>query len=276
MNLDTRIETALRAALDADPSNTPMPLADLKETALGRRRRERLLMWTVGGLVLLVFVFVAIQAGIEPSDVAEDDVSLFEGEVLLSTDPYVVVQGAEAPEPQFDTSGLGLEQPLTPLTDLGRIAAVVDQYLGFAGDPEVLRITTVGTTGGGQDTVILHLYETDQFSDRRLQYRCILPSAGCGGEFLDDPTVDSEQLLQPDPRDQPTYEVGGPGHVTWDAPPGASVVVLTVNGNPVWQRPIGGVAVFDTQLVDGDRFDIKALDENGVTLINHAFTARNE
>lgn len=276
MNLDTRIKTALKAAADAEPSNTPMPLADVKETALRRRRRERLVAWTVSGLALLAVVFtLTIQAGVEPSDVAKVEVSVADGEVLLSTDPDVVVQGAVSPVPQFDTSELGVEQPMTPLTDIGRIEAVVDVYVEHAVDPEVLRITTVGTTVGGQDTVILHLYETDRFSDRRLQLRCTLPSGGCLGEFLD-PTVDPDQLLQPDPRNEPSYEVGGPGHVTWDAPPGTFVVVLSVNGDPVWQRPISGVAVFDTQLVDGDRFEIKALDENGVTLINHMFTARNE
>lgn len=275
MNLDTRIETALKAAADAEPSNTPLPLADVKETAVRRRRRERLVAWTLSGLALLAVVFtLAIQAGVEP--VAEGEVSVADGEVLLSTDPVVVVQGAASPEPQFDTTSLGVEQPLTPLIDIERIEAVVELHVGFAVDPEVLRITTVGTTVGGQDTVILHLNETDRFSDRRLQLRCILPSGGCGGEFLDDPTFDPEQFLQPDPRDEPSYEVGGPGHVTWDAPPGTSVVVLTVNGDSVWQRPISGVAVFDTQLVDGDRFEVKALDENGVSLIDHVFTASNE
>lgn len=275
MNLDTRIETALKAAADAEPSNTPLPLADVKQTAYGRRRRERLVAWTLSGLALLAVVFtLAIQAGVEP--VAEGEVSVADGEVLLSVDPVVVVQGAASPEPQFGTTSLGVEQPLTPLIDIERIEAVVELHVGFAVDPEVLRITTVGTTVGGQDTVILHLYETDRFSDRRLQLRCTLPSGGCAGEFLDDPTFDPEQLLQPDPRDEPSYEVGGPGHVTWDAPPGTSVVVLTVNGDSVWQRPISGVAVFDTQLVDGDRFEVKALDENGVTLIDHIFTASNE
>jgi hypothetical protein len=276
VTLDTRIEASLKAAIDAEPSNTPSPLANVMETALGRRRRERIVAWTLSGLALLAVVFtLTIQTGVEPSDVAEDDVSLSKGEVLLSTDPVVVVQGAASPEPQFDTANLGVEQPLTPLTDLGRIEAVVELHVEYAVDPEVLRITTVGTTVGGQDTVILHLYETDRFSDRRLQLRCTLPSGGCFGEFLDDPSIDPEQLLQPDPRDEPTFEVGSPGHVTWDAPPGTSVVVLTVNGDPVWQRPISGVSVFDTQLVDGDRFEIKALDERGVALIDHAFTASN-
>jgi hypothetical protein len=276
VTLDTRIEASLKAAVYAEPLNTPSPLADLKEAALGRRRRERIVAWTLSGLAVLAVVFtLTIQAGVQPADVAEDDVSLSEGEVLLATDPVVVVQGAASPEPQFDTATLGVEQPLTPLTDIDRVEAVVDLHVGFAVDPEVLRVTTVGTTVGGQDTVILHLYGTDRFSDRRLQLRCTLPSGGCGGEALDDPSIDPEQLLQPDPRDEPSFEVGGPGHVTWDAPLGTSVVVLTVNGDPVWQRPISGVAVFDTQLVDGDRFEIKALDENGVALIDHAFTASN-
>lgn len=276
MNLDARIETALKAAADAEPSNTPLALSDVKQTALGRRRRERLVVWTGGGLALLAVVFaLAVRVGVEPSDVAENDVTLLEGEVLISTDPYVVVQGASAPEPQFDTSGLGIEQPLTPLTDIGLIASVVDLHVRSVVEPEVLRIISVGTTVGGQDTVILHLFETEPDSDRRWQFRCTLPSGGCFGTFLGNPTFDPEQLLQPGPGDQPTYEIGGPGHVTWDAPPGTSVVVLTVNGNPVWQRPVGGVAVFNIQLVDGDRFKISALDKNGVTLINHALTARN-
>lgn len=276
MTLDTRIEASLKAAVAAEPSNTPSPLADVKATALARRRRERLATWALSGLALLAIVFTLIlQDGVEPSVVAQDDVVLSDGEVLLSTDPVVVVQGAMSPEPQFDTSSLGIEQPLAPLTDIDRIGAVVELQVTSAVDPEVLRVTSVGTTVGGQDTVILHLNETDRFSDRRLQMRCTLPSGGCFGELLDDPTIDPDQLLQPDPRNEPSSVVGGPGQVTWDSPSGTSVVVLTVNGEPVWQRPIGGVAVFDTELVDGDRWEIEAVDQNGATITSHAFTARN-
>jgi hypothetical protein len=49
---------------------------------------------------------------------------------------------------------------------------------------------------------------------------------------------------------------------------------MTVNGEGVWQRPIAGVAVFDTNLFDGDQLQIVALDQQGTILTSFELVAR--
>lgn len=267
MSLETRIKAGLRTAVDVEPASRPASVSAVKAAAERRNRRNRFAGLTVSGLALVVAVIVmTILAGVEGPYVGE-------GEVLLATDP-VVVRGAASPEPQFDTSGLGIEEPLSPLMDIAKALEVVRIETE---DGQLIRVTTIGTTVGGHDAIVLH-YEGTVFSGRRLQLRCLLTSPGggsCGGHDLQNVINEPGGLVQPESPTEPnSYEVGVPGVLMWDAPPGTSIVVLTVNGEPKWQRPIGGVAVFDTNLVDGDRFTLAALDEYGDDLRSFAITAR--
>lgn len=276
MSLETRIRSGLKAAAANESAGKPTDIEEVKAAAAKRVRRDRSFRFATTGIALLTVVLVVANlVAINQEETVPVAPVLAEGETLLATDP-VIVQGAPAPEPLFDTGSLGVEQPLTPLSEIRRIEAAVALHLQMASDPELLRITSVGTTTGGNDIVILHLYENSPIDGRRLQTRCVIPSGGCAGEFVDDPAIDPTELLQPDPRDGPTHVVGGPGQLTWDVPLNAAVVVLTVNGDPVWQRPIAGVVVFDTVLVDGDRFEGESLDETGNPLTSFALTARDE
>ncbi len=144
MNLDTRIKEGLRAAADAEPALTPAALSGVKANARQRERRNRLVGFAVGALALVAVVFVTtIYGGVEGPYVAE-------GERLLATDP-VVVQGALSPNPRFDTSVLGVEEPLSPLTD-STLALEVVQLV--TEDGQLVRVTTVGTTVDGFNTII--------------------------------------------------------------------------------------------------------------------------
>ncbi len=176
----------------------------------------------------------------------------------------------------FDTTNLGMEAPLTPLTDSTRALAVSGPVgLGASEDREIIRVTTIGTTVDGVDSVILHANETDA-RGRRHQIRCIIAGgASCGGESIEDAANEPNGLLQPTSPNEPSiYGVGGADVLAWDVPPGTSVIVMTVNGKAVWQRPIAGVAVFDTDLFDGDQLQIVALDRQGTILASFELIAR--
>ena len=270
MNLDTRIKSGLRAAIEAEPANTPTSVMGVKATAERRRRRDRLVGLTISGLALAAVVFaLTIRADVNQPYVAN-------GEVLLSTDP-VVVQGAPSPEPEFDTSKLGIDQSLTPMTDASVALAVVEPDLESATDGEVIRVTTLGTTVAGREAVILHAYQT-QDDGQRIQVRCLVAPFGgtsCGGYDVQDIITEPGGLARPESPNEPSiYTVGGAAVLMWDVPQGTSVVVMTVNGEAVWQRPIAGVAVFDTDLFDGDQLQIVALDQQGAILASFELVAR--
>jgi hypothetical protein len=268
MSIESRIESGLRAAVEAEPVGTPAPLSDVKTAARRQTRQERAAWWIGGAALTAAVVFLTIQARVEEPYIGA-------GENLLATDP-VVVQGAPSPEPSFDTTNLGIETPLTPLTDSTRaLALAVLLGLGASEDREIIRVTTIGITVGGIDSVILHANETGP-SGRRLQIRCIIANgASCGGESIEYAANEPNGLLQPTSPNEPSiYGVGGADVLAWDVPPGTSVVVLTVNDESMWQRPIADVAVFDTVLFDGDRFQMAALDQQGTILSSFEIVAR--
>lgn len=266
MNLDSRIKSGLRTAIEAEPANTPTSVLRVKATAERKRRRERLVGLTISGLALATVVFtLTIRADVNQPYVAD-------GEVLLATDP-VVVQGAPSPEPLFDTSGLGIEEPLSPITD-AELAYELARPLSE--DDQLIRVTTIGTTVGGVHAAIQHKEEPD-LSDGRIQTRCLLAipgGASCIGEDVDAVINEPGGLVQPGSSAEPdSYGVGGSDVLMWNVPSGTSVAVLTINGESVWQRPVAGVAVFDTVLYEGDRFTLTALDNNGTELAIVQMTA---
>lgn len=266
MNLDTRIKSGLRAAIEAEPANTPASLSGVMATAERRKRSESLVGLTVSGLALAaVVVTLTIRADVNEPYVAE-------GEILLATDP-VVVQGVLSPEPQFDTSGLGIEEPLSPITD-AELADELARHLSE--DDQLIRVTTIGTTVGGVHAAIQHS-EGPGLSDGRIQTGCLLTipgGASCSGQDLEAVINEPGGLVQPGSSAEPiSYGVGGSDVLMWDVPPETSVVVLTINGESAWQRPVSGVAVFDTVLYEGDRFTLSALDNNGTELAVVQMTA---
>ena len=267
MSIESRIESGLKAAVEAEPVRTPAPLSDVKATARRQTRQGRAARWTASGVALAAAVaFLTIQTGVEEAYVGK-------GETLLATDP-IVVQGAPSPEPLFDTSGLGIEEPLSPITD-AELAYELARPLSE--DDQHIRVTTIGTTVGGVHAAIQHVEEPG-LSDGRIQTRCLLTipgGASCIGEDVEAVINEPGGLVQPGSSAEPdSYGVGGPDVLMWDVPTGTSVVVLTVNGESVWQRPIADVAVFDTDLFDGDKFQVTALDQHGNILESFELVAR--
>lgn len=139
MTLDTRIEASLKAAVAAEPLNTPSPLDDVKATALARRRRERLAVWTVSGLALLAIVFTfVVQDDVEPSVVgsgvaSEPDPSLPMATVATLPLPPtggLVVPGCD--DTAACASGFVLDDGVFYNLDCGAVrnSAVSDEVIG--------------------------------------------------------------------------------------------------------------------------------------------------
>ena len=252
MKLDELIRTNLEAVANAVPSAEPLPVADIRRRG-HRRRRNRRLALVVGISVLVIGTLYLVnpRAALEHAYVAD-------GETLVSTEP-AVVQGAESPEPRFDTADLGPEVSLTPISDFTNAVDRAKQLT----EGIIIKITLLGTTPGGVNAMIIHSEQNDPDLGL-LQVRCVATDLGaaCSGNRIAD-LVDEPGGLMPSQPTGPVYVVGEEADLTWEVPANASVVMLSVNGERRWQRPVGGVAVFDAELFDGDRLQLTAFDATG-------------
>lgn len=269
----------------ADEAPEPVPLEELHTVlalpeAMGRDRwLTRRPVWVAAVVATAVLV---LGAGVSLlTNTGGDDIYVADGETLISADPPIV-QGAESPEPEFDTSGLGDEVPLAPVTDSLRIveAATTLQTGGLPG--EIIRITVLGETPEGVLALIVHA-EGEDLRGNPIQLRCQTTTLGgtqtCGGGLDLEEVADMPGGLIPaQPGGGPNYTVGeAPDDHTmiWEVPPETSVVTLTVNDETRWQRPVAGVAVFITDLVFGDRFELAAFDARGNTLDSVSVVTRH-
>lgn len=251
MTLDDQIRSNLNSVADTVPRSDSSPVDKIKRRGQMRRRNRYVGLGVVAVLVVTATVLL--------SSSGTDEVFMADGEKLISTDPPIL-QGAESPEPEFDTSGLGDEAPLTPVSDITRIVTLASRHP----NGELLRITVVGETPDGVLALVVHS-EDDNPDLGRLQMRCVTTEMGssCAGTQIENVADFPGGLLPGEPGSGPTYTVGGEGDLTWEVPSDTAVVALDLNGELRWQRPVADVAVFITHFADGDRFELTAYDADG-------------
>lgn len=251
MTLDDQIRSNLNFVADTVPRSDSSPVDSIKRRGRMRRRNRYVGLGALAVLVVVGTVFL--------SSSRTDEVFMADGEVLISTDPPIV-QGAESTEPQFDTSGLGDEAQLTPISDIEQIVNLASRHP----NGEIVRITVLGETPEGVLALVVHS-EGDDPDLGPLHMRCVTTELGssCAGTETEN-TVDMPGGLLPgEPGSGPTYTVGGEGELTWEVPAQTSIVALDHNGDLTWQRPVADVAAFITDFVDGDRFELTAYDSQG-------------
>ena len=269
MTLDSQLQAAADETRERLSGFTPPPVPS-------SRQRLAPIAWMASAAALVVSVVV--WSGITPlSRPADDEVYLGPGETLLSDKP-TVVQGAPSVEPLFNVAELGEEAPLGPVTDLTELVAQVQENR----EGEVLRITAIGVTGDGATVALVHADEVG-LDLRPLRLVCLWIDgwfSTCSGTPIDEiadqpgglPDLQTESELVP-----LVYTIPGPSLLAaGSAPEGTSVVVFTSNGTSMWQRPVGGIAVFDIDLREGDVFVLTALDANGDTIMRRATTAGDD
>ncbi len=261
MKLDSR----LQAATD----ETRRQLSGLTPPPIQSSHRRLVSIAGIAAATALV-VAVVVWLGITPLNrPADEEVYLGPGEILLLEEP-IVVQGAPAAEARFNVAELGEEAMLGPVTDITMLVSQVERMT--MGD--VLRITVIGVTGDGA-TVALVLAKGMRPDVGPLRLSCVWRddwSSVCSWDLIEEIPSGPGGLPTPD---HPSTAYGiGPSTLYWEpAPEGTSVVVFTSNDTSKWQRPIGGVAVFDTDLRDGDEFLLTALDADGNTIGGQFMTA---
>lgn len=184
-----------------------------------------------------------IDQGSSPDE--RQQVYVVDGEQLLATQPTVVI-GAQSPEPRFDTSDLGAEVTLAPITD---VAKILRQAAGIAypGD-EIIKVTVLGTTPQGTEALVVYSNEYYNPVSGPSQTRFMLfgdDAVGSGSLLSDLTNAPGGLAPRPPIGEQWTPEdQEGRTHLWWHVPTDVSVVVMSFNGEQTWQRPIDGTVIF--------------------------------
>ena len=251
MSFEEIVRENLVLVSEGIPRSKALPIEAVKIRGRTRRRNR----WVGTASIILVVV-----AGILlVSNAQSGGVPLADGELLVSLNPPIV-QGSESVPPQFDISELGPQAPLAPSTDTTRILALASR-----GDRDIVRITILGETPEGHLALVVNSEDRAESHSEQFHYRCLTTElgGGCNGTQLENMAAYPDGYLPGHPGGAPTIAVGGEGFVGWEVPPETSVVTIEHNGDLRWQRPIADVAVFTTNLQQGDRLVLTALDFKG-------------
>lgn len=209
-----------------------------------KRFRPSTLRWvTAITAVLVLTVTIWPQVGIEPPFEVKP------GEKLLSVDPPVV-GGASGPVPQFDTSSLGTERQLREIDD---IRATADQ-METQTRGRLLKVTVVGMTELGSMAAFIDSSNLP----------CIWIDAR-SGKSCSVVTSSSDMPI--------TITRGLSGTIAWGPLPSeVSAVVLEYGGMKLWQRPVAGIGLFDTDMSEGEDYVLTAIDPSGEPILTETAT----
>ncbi len=232
-------ESRLRRAAE----DTHRTISGLRPPSLRPERRLPLsLRWAVAAAVILTALLIPLMQVGQP---VAQPLDLGPGEVVLLEEP-LVVKGAPAPSPEFDASKLGTRAGLGDIEDPSLLARMTLFYPENT-NATIVKITVIGVTDAGSTAAILHRSITKCLWVRTGDYQsCRLFGT------LDAPGVNSRGLA---------------GAMVWGPlPEGTSVVGLHYGQTSLWQEPVGGYALFDTDMGDGDQFALTAYGSDGESL----------
>lgn len=209
-----------------------------------------------------------ISLNVAPSQ--DQDVYLADGEKLLSTHPTVVT-GAYSPEPRFDTSDLGEEVTLAPITDVARILRrAADMTYP---DAEIIRVTVLGTTPQGTEALVVHSIHHDPENDPSQERYMLFGDNAVGTEtpikeLTNEPggLVPQRTAYAQGPWTPDDWE--GQRYAWWHVPTDTSVVVMSFNGEQKWQRPIDATVIFKYE--SAINIEFTALNSIGETIASYS------
>ncbi len=236
-------------------------------------------------VMVLVGLGVAfLNSGAEEVNVSADGVVILPGETVLSEDP-LIVSAAPAPEPAFDTSGLGQEVVIDPVVELD---VGIEELIGRTGtsglSPGTLVKATVIGRLDGQPWVTAVWDKAATETPVPVEAGQVFRSwslAGTGGSSVGDPVEQgSLRYLEPpaleDDWDDGVGFTTPEGTVEWGPLPAeVSVVTFADDEDVLWTRPSGGVALIPSSIDPGESFTVEAFDADGELLATITQTAPN-
>ena len=249
--------------------------------------------WSVAAVAATVLVAVglgavfAIRGDGEQATVADGVDFLLPGEVVLNDDPLTVIP-APAPEPEFDTSELGTEVLFEPVNQSDdETTALIEDALRAISPDETLQPTKVTLAGriDGQPWMIVVADAPNtngiggRSAEENLRQRIVVSQTGgsASGEFV--PRDSLEMIEAPhvdDASRSPAYSFSAPtGWLDWsDLPAETAVVAFSDADQELWMRPRAGMAAFETQFDNGERFELTAYDASGTVIRTLSETVR--
>jgi hypothetical protein len=236
-----------RASTQMPPVRTPRPHVATNRLIAG-----------VGVAVATVAVVLPLILVNLPASDTTPIVEVGQGETVLLEDPRVV-RGTLGPEPAFDTSSLGVEIPLLDPSDIeGSILRVEENLLSPTDQVESHLVA--GELASGSMAGIV------QTTGERGWCLWIIPPTearpSCTSRYDNSP----EAVIGVNPgTDFPTDEANDlRGTYAWGPlPPEVSVVTVAYGDTTLWQRPVGGIALFDIDNPNRDHISYTAYDAHG-------------
>lgn len=263
MTLSRHQEEKMRRAIGVLVDTTPpgFDFEELGSSTLAPKRRPQVPGWLA---FATAFLLVAVLGGLavwatlsEQSDsvTASDPAS---GEVVLLQDP-LVVRGADSPEPLFDTSQLGTEVVLSEPADIGATIVRIEEWLEDVEEDDIIKYVVAGAISTGAQAGTL------ETSSERGWGLWIVPPTDALPSWSGRNDNESESLIGWHPgTDSPTEADDLQGTLAWGPlPPETSVITASYGDTTVWQRPVGGIAVFDITNPAQHPIVWTAYDQNG-------------
>lgn len=183
--------------------------------------------------------------------------AVMESATVITEDP-LVLQPVQGPEPQFDTSLLGLEIPLLPAMPGDRVVIRGERPgIDWTDHPDASTPLEPFIHVGRIDApftveFLVFSMEDDTFS---LCEMFIEQGGGCGSPRV----LDSDHPMQTDS--------GLPGYVHAFVPLETAVVRLVIDGGqPMWQRPIGRWALFPGRLTATTGYTLEIFNAAGAII----------
>jgi len=259
-NQEEKVRRAIGVLVDTTPPG--FEFEELTSTTLAPKRRPPISGWLT---FATAFLLVAVLGGLvvwatlseqSDSDTASDPAS---GEVVLLQDP-LVVRGAESPEPLFDTSQLGTEVELSEPADIGATIVRIEEWLEDVEEDDIIKYVVAGAISTGAQAGTL------ETSSGRGWGLWIVPATDALPSWSGSNENEPQLLIGWHPgTDHPTEaDIGLQGTFAWGPlSTEASVVTASHGDTTVWQRPVGGIAVFDITNPAQHPIVWTAYDQNG-------------
>ena len=247
-----------------------------------RKRLAVMIGTSIAVILVLVAALAVHDARTERARDARIDALIREGELVLQRDPLIVAV-PHPPDPEFDTSDLGVRtsyEPIESLDDPGvaelldRVQVAIDHP--FTGDRTITKISLLGHDDDESIAVVVtdgNRPEGFRQPERNMSYRnrAVYTMGGASSNVVEVHRDDTRTLVEP-PDSFDELERFSFGLATGGSPDrlhlgtvSSDVAVLqyVVDGKSRWMVPIEGAVVIPGQVDDNTIVEVVLYDWNG-------------
>lgn len=231
-----KLRDALGILVEATPAGADFEELETADLVLVPRRRLSGGFAFAAAFLAVVIVGGLVIWGTLAPDPSNIPLAGSPADPMVLLENPLVVRGTDGPEPRFDTSDLGQE---VSLADPVNVADTVGRVAGnlLSPEDEVIRYVITGATESGATA---GLVETSSGLHWCLW---VVPATETRPTCTGSRSSDTNPVFNFNPLTDGSWQRGT---LAWGPlPPDTSVVAITYGDQSYWQRPIGGIALFD-------------------------------